>query len=273
MMQINKLNQRLFSFAPARWAGSYIYNWRRQRQSPSQSTTTKFFRNLEQLAALEGPLSALTKAGNLSALVAGCSYGCEAYSLAGFLALRFPDLNWRIVGVDISRDALVIANAARYTSEYGLGSARGDLAGQLEARIFNRSGNEWVVVPDIRERVTFAYGDVRSAEFRQFKDYDLVLGQNFMIHMNKASAETALAALAAAARRGGALFLGGMDLETKTSLLAPHKLVPLDWNIVGIHEADDMRRAAWPWEYWSLEPISPRRHDYLTRYSTIFLKP
>jgi chemotaxis methyl-accepting protein methylase len=272
MTSISQMNRRLFDLAPARWVGRYIYNWRRQRQSPSQSTTTRFFRNLEQLAALEGPLSNLTKTGSLSVLVAGCSYGCEAYSLAGLLALRFPQLNWRIVGVDIACDAIGIANAARYTSGYGLGSARDDLAKRLEARIFSRSGEEWAVVTDIRERVSFAYGDVLSAEFGQFKNYDLVLGQNFMIHMNKASAETALAALAAAARPGGALFLGGMDLETKTSLLARHKLVPLDWNIVGIHEADDMRRSAWPWEYWSLEPISPRRRDYLTRYSTIFLK-
>ena len=273
MTSISQMNRRLFDLAPGRWVGRYIYNWRRHHQSPSQSTTTKFFRNLQQLAALEGPLANLTEPGNLSVLVAGCSYGCEPYSLAGLLALRFPHLNWRIVGVDISRDALGIANAARYTSEYGLGSARDDLAKRLETRIFNRSGDEWVVVTDIRERVSFAYGDVLSVEFRQFRNYDLVLGQNFMIHMNKASAETALAALAAAARPGGALFLGGMDLETKTSLLALHKLVPLDWNIVGIHEAEDMRRSAWPWEYWSLEPISPRRRDYLTRYSTIFLKP
>ena len=192
----------------------------------TQSTTTKFFRNLQQLAALEGPLSNLTKTGNLSVLVAGCSYGCEAYSLAGLLALRFPHLNWRIVGVDISRDALGVANAARYTSEYGLGSARDDLAKRLEARMFDRSGDEWTVVTDIRERVSFAYGDVLSAEFRQFKNYDLVLGQNFMIHMNEASAETALASLVAAARSGGALFLGGMDLETKTGLLAPHQARP-----------------------------------------------
>jgi chemotaxis methyl-accepting protein methylase len=273
MTSIKQLNQRLFDLAPARWVGKYIYNWRRRYQPPTQSTTTKFFRNLQQLAALGGPLSSLTKTGNLSILVAGCSYGCEAYSLGGLLALRYPLLNWRIVAVDISREALGIADAARYTSEYGLGSARDDLTKQLEARLFNRSGDGWIVVADIRERISFAYGDVLSAEFQQFKNYDLVLGQNFMIHMDDASAGTALASLVAATRSGGALFLGGMDLETKANLLTSHQLVPLDWNIVGIHEADDMRRSAWPWYYWSLEPISRRRRDYLTRYSTIFLKP
>ena len=153
--------------------------------------------------------------------------------------MRFPQLNWRITAVDISHEALNVADAARYTSDYGLGSAHDDLAKQLEARLFDRSGDEWTVVADIRERVSFAYGDVLSADFRQFSNFDLVLGQNFMIHMNDASAETALASLIAAARSGGVLFLGGMDLETKTRLLASHKLVPLDWNIAAIHDEDE----------------------------------
>ncbi len=273
MPAINKLNRRLFSLAPARWVGSYIYNWQRRRQLRTQSTTTKFFRNLQQLTALEGPLSELTTTGNLSILVAGCSYGCEAYTLGGLLALRFPHLNWRINAVDISCEALEVAGAARYTSEYGIGSDGSDLAQRIEARLLNRSGDAWTIVTDIRERVSFAYADVLSPQFHQFKNYDLVLGQNFMIHMNEASAEIALASLVAAARSGGVLFLGGMDLEMKTSLLTAHKLVPLDWNIIRIHEEDDMRRSTWPWNYWSLEPIRSHDRNYLTRYSTIFLKP
>jgi chemotaxis methyl-accepting protein methylase len=273
LMRINELNHWLFNFVPSRWIGRYIYDWQRRHQLRTQSTSTKFFRNLQQLVALEGPLANLTKPGNLSALVVGCSYGCEAYSLGGLLALRLPHLNWQITAVDISHEALKIADAARYTSQHGLGSPRDNLEKQLEARLFKRSGDEWTVVADIRERVSFAYSDVLSAEFRQFKNYDLVLGQNFMIHMDDASAKSALASLVAAARPGGALFLGGMDLETKTSLLAPHQLVPVDWNIVEIHEGDNVRRLAWPWNYWSLEPIHPHDRNYLTRYSTIFLKP
>jgi hypothetical protein len=273
MTSFKQLNRQIFDLPPARWVGSHIYDWRRRHQPPTQSTTTKFFRNLRQLAALEGPLSSLTQTASLSALVAGCSYGCEAYSLGGFLASRFPQLNWRIDAVDISTEALRIAKAARYTTEHGLGSAEGDLTKQIEARLFDRSGDEWAVVPDIFQRVSFAFGDVLSTEFRHFRNYDLVLGQNFMIHMNGASARLAIEGLVAAARSGGALFLGGMDLDTKAGLVRQHGLVPLDWNIAEIHDADDMRRSAWPWYYWSLEPISRRRRDYLTRYSTIFIKP
>ncbi len=273
MTSINTWNQRIFDRVPARWLGRSIYDWQRRRQTRTQSTTTKFFRNLQQLAALEEPLSHLTSADSLSVLVAGCSCGCEAYSLGGLLAMRFPRLNWRIVGVDISREALAVACAACYTSKDGLGSASDVLVKQLEARLFSRSAEEWRVVPDIRERVSFAYGDVLSAEFRQLRNYDLVLGQNFMIHMDDASTQIALVSLVGAARSGGALFLGGMALETKTSLLAAHKLIPLNWNIAEIHDADDMRRSSWPWHYWSLEPINSRERNYLMRYSTIFLKP
>jgi SAM-dependent methyltransferase len=267
------MRELIFKLARSPWIGPHIYGWRRRHQQRNQSTTTKFFRQLQQVAALEGPLAYLTEGKKLSVLVAGCSFGCEAYSLAGFLALRFPRLEWQIKAVDISREALKIAEASRYGVEHGLGSPRNDLIGRLEARLFNRSGDEWTVVPDIRERVSFAYGDVLSPEFRQFKDYDLVLGQNFMIHMNDALAERALAALVAAARPGGALFLGGMGFETKPALIAEHKLVPVAWHIAEIHEEDDMRRTAWPLQYWALEPINPRDPDYLVRYSTVFLKP
>ena len=273
MMPINELNNRLFNFALSRWVGRYIYDWRRRHQPRAQSTTTKFFRNLQQLAALEGPLANLTENGGLLALVAGCSYGCEAYSLGGLLALRFPRLNWEITADDISHEALKIADVGRYAPQHGLGSPRDDFARQLEARLFKQRGAVWTVVPDIRERIRFAYADVLSPQFQQFKCYDLVLGQNFMIHMDEASAETALASLVAAARSGGALFLGGMDLEKKASLLAPHQLVPVDWNIEAIHEEDKIRRAAWPWYYWSLEPINHSDCNFLTRYSTIFIKP
>lgn len=272
MMRIDGLNRRLFSLAPARRVGRHIYDRQRRRQVRSQSTTTKFFRNLRQLTALEGPLSYLANAGPLSVLVAGCSYGCEAYSLAGFLALRFPQSDWRITGVDISKDALKIAEAARYTGAHGLGCSTDPLVRNLEARLFERAGDQWTVVNDIRDRVSFDYGDVLSADFRKFKEFDLVLGQNFMIHMDEASAAAALAALVAATRSGGALFLNGMDLSTKAKLLAPHKLTPLDWKIEQIHEEDGMRRSTWPWNYWSLEPIDPSEASYLTRYSTIFLK-
>jgi hypothetical protein len=55
-------------------------------------------------------------------------------------------------------------------------------------------------MPDTRERNSFAFGDVLSEEFRRFRHYDLVLGQNFMIHMRNDSSKIALASLVAAAR-------------------------------------------------------------------------
>jgi chemotaxis methyl-accepting protein methylase len=124
---------------------------------------------LHQLAALEGPLSGLMQDGSLSVLIAGWSYGCETYSLGGFLALRFPRLNWRIDAIDISDEALRIAEIARYTFEHGLGPAEHDLATQIEAKLFDRSGDAWAVVTDIRQRISFSHGDVLSVEFQHFK--------------------------------------------------------------------------------------------------------
>ena len=81
----NQTNRRLFDLAPARWIGRHIYDWQRRHQPRTQSTTTKFFRNLQQLAALEGPLASLTKVGN--AVRPGCRLQLR---LRGLFAGRPP---------------------------------------------------------------------------------------------------------------------------------------------------------------------------------------
>ena len=268
------LNRALFDLPPARPVGRAIYAGKRQSQTPAQSTATKFFRNLEQLAAFEGPLRHLAEADQARILVAGCSKGCEAYSLAAFLAEKFPALDWRMDANDISEEALAIAREGRYGVKHGLGEQLAPLPQTLSARLFSTSTDGvWTICEDIAERVTFNHADVLSPDFSCFRNYDIVFGQNFMIHMSEGDAANAFAALTAALRSGGALFAGGMDLDQRPRLVEAHGLEPVNWNIAAIHDADDMRRSAWPWDYWSLEPLNASAPDYLNRYATIFVKP
>jgi SAM-dependent methyltransferase len=253
--------------------GRWIYARQRRREIQAQSTATKFFRNLNQLAAFDGPLSAFTSAPQLRVLNVGCSVGCEAFSVAGHLALSNPRLDFQIDACDTSDEMLAVARSGAYSREHGLGAPTTWRERDLEARLFTRTGDRWLVVDDIRSRVRYHNADVLAPEFARYRGYDCVFGQNFMIHMNASEAERTFAALVAALRPGGALFAGGMDLDQRPALVASHGLVPLEWNLASIHDADDMRRSAWPWHYWSLEPIDTRAVPFLSRYSTIFLKP
>lgn len=252
--------------------GRFIYARQCRRQPRSQSTATKFFRNIEQLVALEGPLHSLVAGDSVNVLVAGCSMGCEAFTIAGFLAEKYPKLDWRIVASDISGQALDVARRGTYAPEHGLGENLSPLANKLEDRLFQRNGDCWQIRENISARVTFEYGDVLVPSFRRYQNYDLVFGQNFMIHMSPTDSEIAFGNLVGAARTGGALFLGGMDLDSRPKLIAKHGLEPINWRIDAIHDGDGMRRSAWPWQYWALEPVNSRALGWAERYCTIFLK-
>lgn len=273
MSRRRRLNRAVFDFAPMQPIGRWIYALQRRRESPAQSTATKFFRNLHQLAALDGPLADLTLGSKLRVLVAGCSMGCEAFSIAGHLALSHPGLDFEIDACDISEEALAIAKSGVYCREHGLGAPATQRESDLEARLFKRTGDRWVVVDDIRSRVRYFKVNVLSPEFSAHRGYDSVFSQNFMIHMAADAAEQAFAALTAAIRPGGVLFAGGMDLDQRSGLAAAHGLVAIEWNLSAIHDADEMRRSAWPWHYWSLEPIYPGAAAFAARYATIFRKP
>lgn len=273
MSRLRRLNRAVFDLAPIQPLGRWIYARRRRREIPTQTTTTKFFRNPHQLAALDGPLCTLMSAGHLRVLVAGCSTGCEAFSLASHLSLFHPGLNFHIDACDISDEALAVAISGVYGRECGLDPPTTHRARDLQFRLFQRSDDRWLIVNDIRSRVRFFKADVLAPEFAEYRGYDCVFGQNFMIHMSASETDRAFGALVAALRPGGALFAGGIDLDQKPGLVASYGLVPLEWNISAIHDADDMRRSAWPWNYWSLEPIHPGVVCFAARYATIFLKP
>ncbi len=268
-----RLNRRLFALPLMRPLGRLIHLERLARQHRSQSTVTKFFRNLMQLSSLKGPLSNLLEGGEkVRFLVAGCSYGCEAYSLGGYLRAEFPDLDWFIDAFDLSDEAVRIAQEATFTEAYGVTGDGNKDARRLSEVIFQRAGDRWKVAPAIRDRVRITQGDVINADFLNHQSYDIVLAQNFLVHMDSEMAAQAFQRMVTALKPGGALFAGGMQLDGKADLIRENALHALNWQLELIHNEDDIRRSAWPWHYWSLEPMDRGRPDFLARYSTIFLK-
>jgi len=267
------LNRAIFDLPPMRVLGMFVHAWQSGRQMRTQSTATKLFRNVRQFQALEGPLAHLAAADRLRVLVAACSTGCEAYTLAGYLAARFPQLDWRIDAFDLSPDAVCVARRGQYAHLDDAAYDETDLVGRISRRLLERHHEGWVVAQRIRDRMSFEVADVLAPSMARRCDYDLVLGQNFMIHMLPEAAARALSALVGAARPGGALFLGGMDPTARVAALTAHRLRPVTWQLEAIHDADAMRRSAWPWYYWALEPINPHHPEHALRYSTIFTKP
>ncbi|MEF8753056.1 MAG: CheR family methyltransferase [Accumulibacter sp.] len=268
------LNQKLFDLPLLHGLGRSIHSRRLASEPRGQSTATRFFRNIPQLDALQGPLRELVAGGDgCRILVAGCSFGCEAYSLAAYLTVEFPALDWTIDAFDISHEAVAIAQRAVYGSKYGLADPLHGESRRYAARLLEPCGEAWSIAPDIRQHVRVSHGDLLASDFSATAGYDIVFAQNFLLHMDDATAAKAFARVVGATRPGGALFVAGMNLDGKLALVRSHRLIPVDWKIEAIHNSDQMRRSAWPWGYWTLEPIDAARPDFIMRYSTIFRTP
>jgi SAM-dependent methyltransferase len=241
-------------------------------QERSQSLATSLFRNVRQLSAFEGPLRDVLTGPRLRVLVAGCSIGCEAYTLAGYLRARFAGLNAQIEAFDINEAAVGHARTGLYGSEYVDETVfRGPFA-DVAQNLILKDGENWRVRPEAARTVRFDVGDALEPRPDDAAAFDVVLAQNFMVHMNDAMARQALAAMAACLRSGGVMFLGGMTLDMRADATRAAGLSAVNWNIREIHDEDVVRRNAWPFAYWSLEPLDDRLPDWQSRYGTLFRK-
>lgn len=118
------INRKLFSLPVVRQVGRYIYREITTKQIRSQSLTTTFFRNLRQLNLLSGSLQHILNSGErTNVLVTGCSLGCEAYTVGGYFAWRFPNQRWHITATDIDEQAINFTRTASYKSSHGLGQS------------------------------------------------------------------------------------------------------------------------------------------------------
>jgi SAM-dependent methyltransferase len=253
--------------------GRLIYKGVSRTRPRSQSLATTFFRNIRQLGIFEGPLADVLRGPSPRILVAACSIGCEAWTLAGYLKHRVGLTNFSLLALDIDAEAVASTQAGVYGDRHMPGEVARELAGDLIDVMFTRDGEEWRIRDDLRRHVSVQQGDVLSPAFAALGQFDLVLGQNFMIHMGEAMARQAFAALAARVRSGGAMFAAGVDLDLRTKEAKRLGLTPVDWRVEAIHEEDHVRRGAWPFTYWSLEPYDRKVGDPVRRYATVYRAP
>lgn len=141
----------------------------------------------------------------LSAWVAGCGTGEEAYSLA-IAVLEAQDRHRSDVGVrlfatDVHDGALATARRARY-SESDLANVDPERRG----RYFVAEGDGWRVRPEVRDTIAFAHHDLLvDAPFTQI---DVLICRNSIKNFTDRAQREALWALGLALRPQGVLMLG-----------------------------------------------------------------
>lgn len=190
---------------------------------------TFFFRNQPQLDALIGniipELVALKKSNSFKLRIwsAASSSGEEAYSIA--MALnesikpRYPNMDFEIIGTDISQSVIEIAQRGVYR-EY---SIRNTPAYYLN-KYFKNSGGNYEIDPNIKKYVSFKILNLYDdAAMKTMTNFDVIFCANVLIYFDLKSKMKVVSHLYNNLNKGGYLFIG--YAETLNGISKAFKLV------------------------------------------------
>jgi len=258
----------------ARWYGGFLHKLVCQRAQRRQYFGTFFLRNRPELEQIRRVVAQRERGSAVQIAVLGCSIGAEVYSVLWTIRSARPDLDVRVQAVDISREILEVAQKAVYTSASSglVGSSIFErLTPEESQAIFDWQGDTATVKPWLRAGVSWHEADVSNPELiRALGPQDIVVASNFLCHMEPTLAENCLRNFVRLVRSGGYLFVLGVDLEVRSKVARQLGWQPLPELIREIHDGDPSVRGDWPWQWWGLEPLDDRRHDWRLRYAVAY---
>jgi SAM-dependent methyltransferase len=209
--------------------------------------------------------------------VLGCSIGAEVYSILWSIRSARPDLRVLLEAVDVSKEMLSFADKGIYspsTCQLVNASIFERLTEAEMVKMFDWEEGRARVKSWLREGITWHVRDAGDPELVNILGHqDMVVANNFLCHMAPTDAERCLGNIARLVRPGGYLFVSGIDLDVRTKAALDLGWEPVRELIAEIHDGDPSVRADWPWEWWGLEPLNRKRHDWQTRYAAAFRIP
>ncbi len=137
---------------------------------------------------------------------AGCSIGCEPYTLAMILNEMDPRGNHQIIATDVD---VPILNRAKAGDGYLPTEVRG-VPKEILAKYFVFNGATYAVSNEVKRRVTFKRHDLLTDPYP--KDLDLVLCRNVVIYFNDEAKNQIYRGFADSLKPGGYLFIGGSEM-------------------------------------------------------------
>lgn len=170
---------------------------------------SSFFRDSDKWETLKKTIMPLLfeKKNFCKAWSAGCSIGCELYSLAILLEeeKKQKSIRYSILASDIEQDALEKAERGMYTPEHTK-----DVPIEIFGGYFEKQG-QFVKVKDfLKEHVRFQRHDLVSEPFEC--PYDLILCRNVVIYFDEGAKAKLYRNFHQALRNGGVLFLGASEV-------------------------------------------------------------
>jgi SAM-dependent methyltransferase len=276
------LNQRIWQRLPSRIRdlrlirsyGAWLHTLVCLRASRQQRFGTFFLRNRPALELMRHLAEQKPRGATLRISVLGCSIGAEVYSILWTIRSARPDLKVVLCAMDISREILNFAERGIYdskTSEMVSSSIFERLTSAEKLEMFDWNDGQAKVKSWIREGITWRCADATDlTSINVLGPQDMVVGSNFLCHMDPAEAETSLRNIAHLVGPGGYLFVTGVDLDVRTRVALDQGWRPLPELMAEIHDGDPSVRADWPWQWWGLEPFDRRKSDWRVRYASVF---
>ncbi len=249
----------------------------KQANRSQAHTYTCFYRSPLQLEALTGPVVQYLateggKPAKLRILLFACSNGAEAYTLAAVLMKACPQLDFQIEASDLHEEMVDKARSGIYLRDEVLCS---DYASdEFIDDLFDKSGQHFTVKPAIRSKVSFSCANLVNSDLSQrFQPADIVFAQNVLFHLNPAEARAAFINITGLLKERAALFVEGMDLDSKIALTQEFRLSPLKYKCRQIYEQSRTHiSVAWWNYYYGAEPYSIMRRNRARRYGSIFVR-
>lgn len=268
------LPSRVRNLYPIRSYGTWLHNLVCLRARREQYFGTFFLRNRPALELMRRLARQKTHGSTLRIAVLGCSIGAEVYSILWTIRSARPDLKVLMDAVDISQEILSFAEKGIYapdTSQFVGSSIFERLTEDEMVEMFDWEGDQAKVKSWLREGITWQLGDAAAPELINILGpQEMVVASNFLCHMAPADAERCLGNIAQLVSPGGYLFVSGVDLDVRTKVAVDLGWEPVPELIAEIHNGDPCVRADWPWQWWGLEPLNRRRHDWQIRYAAAF---
>ena len=269
-----RLPSRVRNLYPVRCYGAWLHTLVCLRASRQQYFGTFFLRNRPALELMRRLAQQKAHGSTLRIAVLACSIGAEVYSILWTIRSARPDLKVVLCAVDISKKILNFAEKGIYapnTSELVGASIFERLTAHDKREMFDWEGDQAKVKSWLREGIDWRLGDAADPELiRGLGPQDMVVANNFLCHMAPADAEKCLRNIAQLVSPGGYLFVSGVDLDVRTKVALDLGWEPVTELMAEIHDGDPSVRADWPWQWWGLEPLNRRRHDWQTRYAAAF---
>lgn len=168
---------------------------------------TEFFRNPEFFNALSELLKKELQSNTnkkLKIWSAGCSLGCEAYSLSMLLNEMSQRINYSVLATDIDLRIIAKAKEGKYTNVEIKSMDRKYLD-----KYFRKVDDKYVIDEKIKSFVTFKRQDLILDKYDS--DFDLIVCRNVLIYFKDEVKNEIILKFVNSLKEGGILFVGATE--------------------------------------------------------------